>query len=211
MRGLLYKDFLILKRNLLSYLVVIVVFLLTGIVQKDASFFTSMIVMLSTMLVTSSISFDDLAHWDKYALSLPISRRTLVAGKYVLALVSLACGIVASLLGITLIRVLFPQQPLIPQFVAIAMITCVAILFLSIMLPVIYRFGVEKSRFLMMALFVLPFLFVVFLSQFDLSLPALPTSKQDIAFTAGCIVVILAALFYLSYRLSVRIYCQKDL
>lgn len=46
----------------------------------------AMISLLVVSLVISSFSYDDLAHWDSFAATLPVSRRKLVASKYLFLL-----------------------------------------------------------------------------------------------------------------------------
>lgn len=48
--------------------------------------FFNVYVLFSVMIPMSAIAYDDKAKWDRYALTMPVSRRDLVISKYLLAL-----------------------------------------------------------------------------------------------------------------------------
>ncbi len=85
MKGLLLKEFysLIGLRNGLFILLVIVAF--SGW-NEMSDFVYTYIPMVLMMLAISSFSYDEYYHWDSYALTMPLDRKTLVQGKYVFVL-----------------------------------------------------------------------------------------------------------------------------
>lgn len=93
MTGLLYKDLCNLKKYLfqLSAIVLLISFLFlnssTGVIVLGAY-----VVMISLMVLLNSIAYDDMAQWDKFALTMPLSRKTLVKSKYLLGLLTVLVG-----------------------------------------------------------------------------------------------------------------------
>lgn len=97
MSGILYKDLMNLRRYLRQLVLVFAVLLVIfSFSDSNYGFISAYAVMLSMMTVISSLAYDEQAHWDKYALTMPLSRKTLVGSKYLLGLlVSLAGSVIA--------------------------------------------------------------------------------------------------------------------
>ncbi|MDO4540862.1 MAG: ABC-2 transporter permease, partial [Syntrophomonadaceae bacterium] len=94
-----------------------------------------------------SMSMDETNHWDRIALTMPVSRRDMVLSKYVLCLLAVLLSGVLSVLCIlygTLGQaVLFdPRLFLMPGLIITAII-----------LPLQFKFGVNNARLIFLALF----------------------------------------------------------
>ena len=89
MTGLLMKDLLNIKRTLLGMLGLMAIYgvVFSALMGDASSFLSSMLTVIFITVTVSSFSYDALVRWDRYALSLPVSRRDLVASKYLLAVV----------------------------------------------------------------------------------------------------------------------------
>ena len=79
MKGLLLKDILNLKNQQGKILVFLIpLYFLLALQMKSSSFFAGLWVMLGATLPISSIAYDEKAKWEKYALTMPITRKELV-------------------------------------------------------------------------------------------------------------------------------------
>lgn len=159
MMGMVYKDFLVLRKQIRYYMVF---FLVYGVLTITGSFgyyiLPAVVVVLSMLMPMSSVAYDDQARWDKYAVSTPVGRRGVVAGKYLFTLITIAASSVFALLLMLVIRLLGLAE--IPATEAIfTSLACagVALLLNSFTLPVLIRFGAEKSRLISMIFFFLIF------------------------------------------------------
>ena len=93
MAGLLYKDWLLLRRQLWYYALLLGLYLaLTAAGVLDASFLCGLAVLYGTLLPTTCFSYDEAVHWERYAAATPAGRRGTVDGKYLLALLLAAKG-----------------------------------------------------------------------------------------------------------------------
>ena len=140
MRGLLYKDFLVLRKSLWSMLVLVAVFCF---IPNDTSFFNLglFFVVYTALLPVSLLAFDERSHWDRLAAMLPVTDRDIVRSKYAMGvLLALAAGLLYCA-GRALHGAFAPDEAL--SGVALALI------FQSILYPVLFRFGVEKGRLAM--------------------------------------------------------------
>ena len=145
MRGLLLKDLVNLKKQVGLYIILIIIYGGMSIMQKDISFFGGMACIFATMLTITALSYDEKANWDKYALTMPISRFDIVIGKYLLGLITLTIAMIITLVLAQIIEVG------VEAFTLCFMLFGFGMLILSIILPILFKFGVEKGRMAMFA------------------------------------------------------------
>lgn len=220
MTGLILKDFLVLKKTLRYYLFLMAVyafFALTG--TFTYSIISGFAVMLGAMGPMSAFAYDEQARWDRFAGASPVGRKGVVTARYLFALILLGVGgVIAALvsLGVTWFgkaEVSVWWEPLVVS----ALVCLAGVLLDSMLLPVIFKFGSEKSRVISMIIFVICFGGMALLSYLD-GYGSLDLSALDRTFSALPPAVLLAApvlavvlLFWLSYRISVGIYLKKEL
>ena len=76
MYALIYKDFLLLKKQLLYVLVLAVFYTVIAVSGfLSASILPGMVVLFATMLPITSFSYDEQARWGQYAAATPAGRR----------------------------------------------------------------------------------------------------------------------------------------
>ena len=220
MTGLILKDFLVMKKTLRYYVFLMAVysfFAFTG--TFTYSIIAGFAVMLGAMGPMSAFAYDEQARWDKFAGASPVGRKGVVTARYLFALILLGVGgIAAALVSLAVVRfgkvaVAVWWEPL-----AVSALVCLAgVLLDSIILPVIFKFGSEKSRVISMIIFVATFGGMALLSwlsdQGGLDLSGLDKTVAALppALLMAVPIVAIFLLFWLSYRLSVGIYLKKEL
>ncbi len=209
MKALLLKDLLILRRNGRHTLLFLVAYcVIFGLISQDAGMVGGISVMMLATLSIGTFSYDNLAHWDSYALCLPVTRKQMVQAKYLLALLStVAGGLLAAFLGLAIALIYRQPLPTVGELLSIAGgLLGASVLLLSILLPLIYRFGVEKSRLIIIAVVGLPTLLIYLLVKLQLPMP----SVQAIEKMLWVLPVLLLALLAGSYLISCRIFSRKE-
>lgn len=166
MTGLILKDLLNLKRYVKSFGLIIILYTVIFINQSNTSFLVGFITIIGTMMVVTTFGYDELAKWDRYALTMPLRRKDIVLAKYLLGLILGAVGAVVSLLICLGVGYFKHRVDFAETLYAISLVLAIAILFLSVILPLIYKFGAEKARILMIASFLIPVLIVVAVNSF---------------------------------------------
>ena len=86
MKGLLMKDLLNLKRQGGIILLVLAMYGLFAFSSGMSEVLGSMICVFGAMLPVTALAYDERAKWDKYALTMPVTRRQMVLSKYLLGL-----------------------------------------------------------------------------------------------------------------------------
>lgn len=153
MKGLLVKDFQILRQSSRILLLLAIVFLFLGVTSEDSTFIIGYCTFCLSSLVTSTVSYDDYDNGFSFLFTLPITRRMYVWEKYLLAL--MFCTVSSSVsagIGI-LISAVKNGEPAVMENLLTALIVClVCLIMVSVMLPLQMKFGAEKSKTLMFGL-----------------------------------------------------------
>ena len=209
MKGLLYKDLMVVLDSARMMAVIIVLFLVTAVAGNGFSMVSSMMALLVVTLAISSFSYDDLAHWDIFAATLPISRRKLVLSKYVFLLLLGAGALVLNVVLAFATTLIVPDADFQFQIATGLLSTLVACILDIAIIPLIYKFGAEKSRILLMGAMAL-----IFVLSFGVLrvLPALSIDTAAISFPALALglIVVFAAAFLISWFCSVKIVEKKE-
>lgn len=207
MLGLLLKEYYNLLRYGKTILGLAVFYLLFSIIMKNVSFITSMVMLLFAIMTVTSFSYDDMAKWDKYAASLPVTRKKIVGAKYLLGVILTVLGGLISLLGIWIVSLIQEVPDLNMNFMIIAGTFTASFFYLALLLPVLYKFGAEKSRFIMLAIFFIPFGLVYLLGQLGITMP----SEQTIVAFLKLAPLGAILLYVISYFISCAIYRKKEI
>jgi len=206
-KGLIIKDILNLKRSLGSIVAILIFYIFLAYNSGDPSMLIGMVVFLLAMMTITSISYDDMAKWDKLALAMPISRKTIVLSKYVLSLLLIATGIFLST-TISYIIILINSDIGLPQLLLTSyIIFFLSTIFISIVLPLIFRFGVEKSRLMMMTVIGIPFGLFYLVNRLGFQLPNEDQFMNIIKLSP----IFLILFLFISFNTSFKIYKNKDM
>lgn len=211
MMGLVKKDFYLAAGLARSYLIVAAIFLVLSLAGiYEFSFLSSFMSLLCIMLPVNVFSYDEQAKWDKYAAALPGGRRAVVQARYVFTLIVSAGAVVLGGAVGAAACLLDPTtgETLWEMVLSTAAGGSVGILLNAVMLPLMFKFGVQKGR-LYLAL-VLAILFGAFWG----GVAALASAVQEPSVLILPLAAIPAAgLLALvpSYLLSLRVFRKKDL
>ena len=163
MYGLIWKDFLVLRKTLRLYVLFLLGYLgmaLLGIF--DLTFVTTFCVVILMILPISAFSYDEFARWDRYARTLPLSSRQIVGGRYLFVLLLLL--VVAAIGAVSAVLLSLTGSADLWESLGAQLASLGAALFIvDVMLPLNYRLGPEKARPFLFAVTFLPFI-LLFLS-----------------------------------------------
>ena len=206
MKGLLLKDIFAIRKQAKILLVFVVVYSIYAIMVKNISMLGGMVVLMCAMMPITTMSFDEFCKWDKYALSMPVSRKTMVLSKYILGIILDLAGLLV-LAPISAIVVLYTKEMKISESLLILLVIGeVAITFISIILPILFKFGVEKGRMYMMIVVFAPTILGLLLSKTGVKAPSEQTIKLLLYASPFAVIAILL----LSIQLSIGIYNKKE-
>ena len=192
MKGLLYKDFKFVLQSISpAYLMCLVPIMVYLGKDEFLYMFAVIIGLMSGMQILFTISNDERVKFTHYYRILPLSYHVIALEKYIfMFFLSLLAGIMIFFVTFCYTREFSYMYPLIGAYIAI--------IYGIIMIPSSLYFGVEKGRYVLMLLAVLP----MFMAKFkEVLLKILPIiSKNFIAIAIFFHIILLA----FSYMISVK-------
>lgn len=208
MRGLLLKDFYMMKRYCRSYLLIAIVFSIASLVGKDNMFFVFYPCLLCGMIPVSLLGYDERSRWLQYSESLPYTKEQIVSCKYLIGLlVQVVMLIVTAILQAVKMNIngTFDWKDFI---VLMLLVMIMAAITSSISLPFMFKLGVEKGR---AAYYVM--VGVVCVGSIIFSNLFLSGGGTEIELSVGLFLLCLVGigLYALSWYLSVLFYKRREL
>lgn len=143
MKALLMKDCYTLWKQLKIFIVVMLV-----IILFNGSFGNIFLSVWGAMLPYTALAYDERSKWDQLATMMPYSVRDIVLGKYVLGW--LCCGAIALFAMLSQFVQAVLGSPL-AAFEPLSNLIgfCASLCLLAIIMPLMFRFGVERGRLMM--------------------------------------------------------------
>lgn len=216
MKGLIIKDIINTSKSIKIFLALTVLYSFMSYMQEDATVFTLVIIFVFSLQALSTFSYDDLVKWDSYALTMPISKDDIVFGKYTATFLLILIGVLFGLASSLVTNLFLHISNILPALKLVALGTSLSILFYSILMPIIIKFGVEKARFLIVGLYVIP-IFLGFLIHKEFASGALTIPDTLIRLFDFCyqniyiiVPICLVIVTTISYLISIKIYQKKE-
>ncbi len=216
MKGLILKDFINLKKSVKLFVILIVIYGFMAVSSGDGSFFSTIFTVLVAVLTLSVYSYDESAHWDSFALTLPVTKELFVLEKYVIMILLTAIGVVIGMLFGFALYLTGSIDKILPTLTSCAVGAAVAIIFYSIIIPFVIKLGVEKSRILLFAVYIIPFAITVLVSKAlkagSLQIPTviIDIAKTSMKYAYVIVPAILIIALIISYMISVNIFRKKE-
>lgn len=215
MTGLVIKDLLVMRKTLKTYMLFLCFYLLMAILGAfELPMVTAMINVIIMMLPIGAFSYDEAAKWDRYAMTLPLSRRSVVGARYLFVLLmslmaaafGLLAGVFVSMAG---------KGVLMEALAAILLSLGIGLFIADVLLPLSYKLGPERARPYLYLVVFLPVIALYGASKLGLLdglesswISSLPDTSILLMFS----LVPLAALLGLgvSFLISCRIVANKE-
>lgn len=168
MRGLLLMDFKFLKRQT-KFLIIVGLLVFVFLFNKDmSSFGVSYATMLFGIFAVNSIYYDEANNGNVFLFTLPFSRKEYVFSKYLFGMImGGGAWILSNLIGIGYLSMVNTGVNIAEWFAINVVYLILLLVMLSFMFPIQFKFGMEKSRLVMIILFVLVFMLMNLLTGDD--------------------------------------------
>lgn len=168
MRGLLLMDFKFLKRQT-KFLIIVGLLVFVFLFNKDmSSFGVAYATMLFGIFAVNSIYYDEANNGNVFLFTLPFSRKEYVFSKYLFGMImGGGAWILSNLIGIGYLSMVNTGVNIAEWFSINVVYLILLLVMLSFMFPIQFKFGMEKSRLVMIILFVLVFMLMNLLTGDD--------------------------------------------
>ena len=208
MLGMIKKEICLIKGNLKTFIAIILIYL--GFMFMNDSNFSFMIPFMIAMIGISTFNYDDFYNWHTYLTTFPNGKINAVKGKYI-SIFSLT--ILASLLALLISIIIGNIQGNLNLEEATSFLfgtSFALIILMSILFPLLFKFGAEKGKIMIIAVsFLMAGLVTLFTKyiKIDISTNFINFLDKYGIFIFGFISLI---FIYVSYTISKKIYLKKE-
>ena len=204
MKGLLLKDFYQMGRYCRTFLLIIAVFLGLSVMEGASLFFSLYPAMLCGILPVTLLSYDERSGWTKFAGTLPCTRAQIVSAKYLLGVI-----IEIVIIAVSLLVTMAVKGAGASGFMGalVGMMWCAGFLPPAIILPVVFRLGVEKGRMVYLAVVAL----IAGGAAAVMRTVSIDAAGEFSPAAMGAAALAATVIYALSWLLSVRLYQRKEL
>ena len=209
MLGLIKKDFLLIKANSKSMVIIFIVYLMLAF--QGIFDVTFIVPLIGIMLFISTFSYDDFNNWNSYAVTLPNKRKNVVRAKYIASIIlTIILGAVALAISIG-IGYAKTNNINLEEILSSLMGTILSnVIIISLLYPIVFKFGATNGRIILFA--------VVFgiagigalIAQFVDTTPIINMINGLDSYSLIAIPIISAILLGISYLISNKIYQNKE-
>lgn len=209
MKGLIKKDFLLVKSNIKVLMILFIVFgFMTFNGEMDLSF---VLPFMSVVIMISTFSYDVNNKWDAYVIALPDGRKNSIKSKYIATIILLfMITIGVSIITATITYIKDNSIDLGTILEMLLATISATIIIQSIMYPVIYKFGLEKARIgIFVGMFGLGFL-ASLISKFVDFKPILQHLDILNNYWMFILPIVTLVILYVSYKISEKVYLKKE-
>ena len=212
MKGLLLKDAYQMWCYTRWIILAAVVMMLVGVfsMKEGSNFFMLYGGLLLGILPMTLLSYDQSGRFSAYSAALPVTKEQLVGGKYLIGLCGMVLAELLSMAALAAAQLLWgtvTMQITVATLLQVAMLTLLGNV---ILLPLTYRFGYQKARYVYyLCIGLLASLMGYFVSSGDNALNSiLPAQGSGLVLMAVLAAVL--ALYALSWQLSVAWYGKAE-
>ena len=146
MKGLLLKDWYMMKKYCRYYLFVSIGFIILSMMSSGNMFFVFYPCLLAGMIPVNLLGYDERSRWTEYVGTLPYTKTQIVSAKYLIGLftqialltvICIAQGVKMGIEGTFVLKELLLLMMLLLIMASVAS---------SLTLPFVFKYGVEKGR-----------------------------------------------------------------
>lgn len=208
MKGVLIKDLYIAKSNILVTVVSLIVlgFGLSFLLETSALLVLAPVA--STTAVFISITSDAASKWNKNVIIMPVSRSKIIGEKYVFYVLLAILGMIVALIPCAVLTSFGVDITLHSLCLYGSIGISATLLAGGISLPCAYLFDPEKSQVVFMMSFMASTgIIVALVLLINLFMPV----KENILLAFNTVLVVSVILFFVSYRIAVKVYEKRDI
>lgn len=197
MKGLLLKDFYNVRKQILWYAAMIVLFCALSVFVHNSAFGATIGILVTVSLLLTAFAYEEKDGWNRFVAASGAGKWAIVGEKYIFGLIFAVLSTAAYLAAFIAIRDYC-------DWLDFILPVCMQLLMFAVTLPLVIKFGTERGRVYMIVAMVVMVVILIF--ALSLIPEAWGTTPRIIA--AVCIPVTVA-LAVASYFISVAIYDRK--
>lgn len=215
MKSLVLKDLMNIGHNAKSMLFILLAFAIAFIPFSGVEGYIFVCAILCSMMIVTTFSFDDNSKWTRYAMIMPISKKELVGGKFVVLAIFCAIGsllglVIGSIGGFITQKIAFDLSRIVELLVLTLVAWAISFIYGSLSIPLVFKFGAEKGRMLLLVSFLIPAGICFGIYQL-LMLLGIELTDMLVIGLLCCSPIITFVWLYIMYQISYCVFIKKEL
>lgn len=216
MKGLLVKDFNLIKSQKNFFFIMVVIAIGTAVINDDATFMLGFLTFVMPMFTLNTITYDEFDNGNAFLFTLPISRKSYVVEKYSLSLLLGGGSWILAALFAIIFSEIKGTVPVLEVVMTAAIIFPIMLVIQAVVLPFHLKFGGGKGRIAMAVavglLFIIGLLFVKISEMLGFDLPGIINNLPALSMgmLVAILVVIAVIVFLVSMKISISIMSKKE-
>lgn len=208
MKALIKKDLFMIKNNYKSFLIALIIYVFYAMEFKTNLVF--FLPFMGLMSCISTLSYDDYNNFHTYAISFPKGKLGIVKSKYITVILVVLILSILGLLADFIVGNIIGNYEFMTSFEEIYVIFFVMLLMAAIMYPLLFKYGTEKGRIvLLLTGFIIAGLGILLSKGLPLGKPngIIIFIDKYFSYIASIVTIILLTV---SYFISKKIYLKKE-
>lgn len=215
MKSLILKDLYNIVHNAKCMLIILAMLSASFTLTSGVSDCIFMCSIICSMMTVTTFSFDDSCNWEKYALIMPVSKNDLVAGKFVVSVIFSVSGslfglVFGSIVGIIKKEIAFNLSESGNLLLVALCSAMISLIFSSMSIPLVFKFGAEKGRILLIASFLVPSA-ICFGVYKLLEFIGVEITEQHLFLLMCCSPLFAVIWCFAMYKISCGVFSKKEL
>lgn len=210
MKSLLIKEFYNIKDTMKTNILIMLVLSVFSVIKNGSAAIMPITVIGMSTLIVPSMRAEKEKDWNKFELTMPINRKEIVASKYILYLIlclmGLALGAIVNVCGMAFSQLSSFDN--IDIYLYISMI--IALVSGSVLIPLVYKLGVDKSETLSLVCYSIPIATLVGLLLYLKERIHTLETISHLRLWLILILVVTFVIFLISGVVSYKIYKKKQ-
>ncbi|MCM1063114.1 MAG: ABC-2 transporter permease [Eubacterium sp.] len=207
MKGLLLKEMYLLRKHCGGYALVVAVFLVMSLMDNDSTMIVIYPSILVTLIPITLLQNDEQSGWNRYCGTLPYSGAQIVSAKYLIGLSVQTATLLLSGIIQAFIMIQKDSIRLDVYMLKISVTLIASFVLSSVSFPLVFRFGAAKGQLIYTVALGSVCTLLITLAMLAPSL--LAQEFPSAGFLSVCC-LIAAALYALSWRLSISLYKKRE-
>lgn len=215
MKSLILKDLYNIGNSVKSLIFSFVLMAVAFIPTSNFSGYIIMCAIICSMMISTTFAYDDYCKWTRYAMIMPVSKKDLVAGKFIVLAIFCMLGslfglVVSFMAGLAMGKVTFDLAGVAEMLFFAMVALAISIIIGSTSIPLIFKFGTEKARMLLVVSLLIPagICFGIYLL---LDILGINLTEQFVFILICCSLIIALFWCYVMYQISNRIFKKQEL
>ncbi len=146
MKGLLIKDFKLMKMQKNFFIMIVVISFVVSLLTEDVTFMLGFISFITSLFTISTISYDEFDNGNAFLFTLPIDRKKYAAEKYVFGMLLGVCSLFLAIILAVILNLIEKSDTTSDILISAVMLLPFVFLLVSIMIPFQLKFGSAKGR-----------------------------------------------------------------